>query len=122
MRFSECAKIKTREILFFYVRKNQSMQFKKSRNKTSYNLKNPSQSVRIAMSSVGIVVEWLFGDITNSFAFMDLKENLKVGLSAVGKMYIVFSQCFHSTFSLLLGIRSFNFDLAFLGTTILFIN
>ena len=42
-----------------------------------------------SMSSVRIAVEWLFGDITNWFAFMDFKKNLKVGLSAVGKMYIV---------------------------------
>ena len=34
-------------------------------------------------------VEWLFGDIINSFKFLDYKKNLKIGLSSVGKMYIV---------------------------------
>ena len=41
-----------------------------------------------AMSQVRTSVEWVFGDITNYFAFLDFKKNLKVGLSAVGKMYI----------------------------------
>ena len=43
----------------------------------------------IAMSSVRTSVEWVFGDIVNYFAFMDFKKNLKVRLSAVGKMYMV---------------------------------
>jgi len=34
-------------------------------------------------------VEWLFGDV-NSFKFMDFKKNLKLLLSSVGKMYVVF--------------------------------
>ena len=34
-------------------------------------------------------VEWLFGDIINYFKFLDFKKDLKIGLSAVGKMYIV---------------------------------
>jgi hypothetical protein len=34
-------------------------------------------------------VEWVFGDITNYFKFLDFKKNLKIGLSAVGKMYSV---------------------------------
>ena len=41
------------------------------------------------MSSVQISVEWVFGDIINYFKFMDFKKNLKIGLSAVGKMYSV---------------------------------
>ena len=41
-----------------------------------------------AMSRVRISVEWLFGDITNCFKFID-KKNLKIGMSAVGKQYIV---------------------------------
>ena len=41
------------------------------------------------MSKVRVSVEWLFGDIINNFKFMDFKKDLKVGLSAVGKMYIV---------------------------------
>ena len=42
-----------------------------------------------AMSTVRISVEWLFGDIVNYFKFLDFKKNLKIQLSAVGKMYIV---------------------------------
>ena len=42
-----------------------------------------------AMSSVRSSVEWLFGDIVNYFKFLDFKKNLKLGLSSVGKMYIV---------------------------------
>lgn len=41
------------------------------------------------MSSVRSSVEWLFGDIVNYFKFIDFKKNLKIGLSSVGKMYIV---------------------------------
>ena len=41
------------------------------------------------MSAVRVSVEWIFGDIINYFKFMDLKEKLKIGLSAVGKMYLV---------------------------------
>ena len=37
-----------------------------------------------AMSSARASVEWLFGDISNSFKFLDFKKNLKLGLSAVG--------------------------------------
>ena len=42
-----------------------------------------------AMSEVRVSVEWLFGDIINSFKFLDYKKNLKIGVSSVGKMYIV---------------------------------
>ena len=42
-----------------------------------------------SMSQVRIAVEWLFGDIVNYFKFLDFKKNLKVRLSAVGKMYNV---------------------------------
>ena len=41
-----------------------------------------------AMSHVRVSVEWAFSDITNYFAFLDFKRNLKIGLSAIGKMYI----------------------------------
>ena len=44
-----------------------------------------------SMSQVRVAVEWVFGDITNYFAFLDFKKNLKIGLSSVGKMYIVCS-------------------------------
>ena len=42
-----------------------------------------------SMSSVHTSVEWLFGDLINYFKFLDYKKNLKIGLSHVGKMYIV---------------------------------
>ena len=42
-----------------------------------------------SMSRVRVSVEWIFGDIVNSFKFMDFKKKLKIGLSQVGKMYIV---------------------------------
>lgn len=41
------------------------------------------------MSIVRLSVEWVFGDIINYFSFFDFKKNLKIGLSVVGKMYIV---------------------------------
>ena len=34
-------------------------------------------------------MEWLFGDIIKYFCFLDFKKNLKIGLSQIGKMYIV---------------------------------
>jgi hypothetical protein len=42
-----------------------------------------------SMSSVRVSVEWIFGDIANYFKFMDFKKNLKIGLSSVGKFYLV---------------------------------
>lgn len=47
------------------------------------------QEFNRSMSAVRTSVEWLFGDIVNYFKFIDFKKNLKIGLSAVGKMYIV---------------------------------
>ena len=41
------------------------------------------------MSSIRVSVEWLFGNVSNYFKFIDYKKNLKLGLSAVGKYYIV---------------------------------
>ena len=42
-----------------------------------------------AMSSVRASVEWLFGDVSNYFKFIDFKKNLMSGLSTIGKQYIV---------------------------------
>ncbi|XP_065065311.1 uncharacterized protein LOC135691389 [Rhopilema esculentum] len=42
-----------------------------------------------SMSQVRISVEWVFGDIVNYFKFTDFKKDLKIGLSAVGKIYMV---------------------------------
>ena len=41
------------------------------------------------MSAVRTSVEWLFGDVVNSFKFNDFKRNLKIFLNSVGKMYVV---------------------------------
>ena len=41
------------------------------------------------MSSVRISEEWLFGDVINYFKLLDFKTNLKIGISSIGKMYIV---------------------------------
>ena len=42
-----------------------------------------------AMSSVRTSVEWVFGDVIGSFKFLDFKKTLKIGLSPVGKHYMV---------------------------------
>ena len=47
------------------------------------------EAFNASMSSVTISVEWLFGDIINYFKFLDFKKNLKIGMSSIGKMYIV---------------------------------
>ncbi|GFO31027.1 hypothetical protein PoB_005753200 [Plakobranchus ocellatus] len=41
------------------------------------------------MSSVRISVEWSFGKISNFFAFVDFKTNLKLYLQPVGKIFLV---------------------------------
>ena len=41
------------------------------------------------MSTVRSSVEWLFGDVINSFKFNDFKKDLKLFLSSVGKIYFV---------------------------------
>lgn len=41
------------------------------------------------INSVRVSVEWLFGNIINDFKFLDFKKNLKIGMSSVGKMYLV---------------------------------
>ena len=47
------------------------------------------QAFNESMSRVRVSVEWVFGDITNYFKFVDFKKDLKIGLSSVGKMYVV---------------------------------
>ncbi|CAB4014568.1 Hypothetical predicted protein [Paramuricea clavata] len=42
-----------------------------------------------AMSSVRVSVEWMFGSICNYFAFIDMKKQQKINLSAIGKFYSV---------------------------------
>lgn len=41
------------------------------------------------MSRVRVAVEWPFGGITEYFAFVDVKKNMKLYLQAVGKLYLV---------------------------------
>ncbi|XP_066913329.1 uncharacterized protein [Clytia hemisphaerica] len=62
------------------------------------HLQRPFQGARLtplqslfnkSMSSVRVSVEWVFGDIVNYFKFLDYKKNLKLGLSPIGKMYLV---------------------------------
>ena len=42
-----------------------------------------------SISRVRVSIEWIFGDIINYFKFMDSKKDLEIGLSCLGKMYIV---------------------------------
>ena len=44
------------------------------------------------MSAVRVSVEWLFGDVINTFRFMDFKKNLKIGMSSVGRLTL-FVRC-----------------------------
>ena len=41
------------------------------------------------MSSVRVSVEWLFGLVKNYFKFIDLKQMQIIGMSLVGKVYVV---------------------------------
>ena len=41
------------------------------------------------MSNVRASIEWLFGDIINYFKFMDFTKKLKIGMSWIGKLYVV---------------------------------
>ena len=64
-----------------------------------------------SMSSVRVSVEWLFGDIIEYFKFVDFKKNLKIGMSSIGKMYIV-SALLQNALSCLYGINTAtSFDL-----------
>ena len=47
------------------------------------------QSFKSSMSTVRAAVEWVLGDISTYFALLDLKKNLKIGLSPVGKLYCI---------------------------------
>ena len=60
------------------------------------------QAFTEAMSTARVSVEWLFGDVLNSFKFLDFKNNLKLGFSAVGKYYIV-AALFQNTLTCLYG-------------------
>ena len=60
-------------------------EFRLTQQKEDYN--KVTSEVRVSLQSL----EWLFGDIINSFKFLDKQKNLKIGLSSVRKMYIVLS-------------------------------
>ena len=47
------------------------------------------QAFNQSMSKVRICVEWVSGDIVHYFKCTNYKKDLKVGLSAVGKIYVV---------------------------------
>ena len=47
------------------------------------------EAYNTCMSKVRTSVEWLFGEIANSFKFLGFKKNLKIELSSVGKLYVV---------------------------------
>ena len=47
------------------------------------------EAFNTAVSSVRVTVEWLSNGVSNYFKFIDFKKNLKIGMSAVGKQYIV---------------------------------
>ena len=68
----------------------------------SVNKTAEQQAFNQSMSGVRTAVEWVFGDITNYFAFLDFKKNLKIGLSPVGSLY---SACalLHNAYTCLYG-------------------
>ena len=47
------------------------------------------EQYNIEMSAFRYSVEWLFGDVINSFKFNDFKKYLKLFLSSVGKVSVV---------------------------------
>ena len=53
------------------------------------NLNQQQNDYNTAMSKVRVEVEWVFNDISSFFAFIDYKKNLKIGVSPLGKMYLV---------------------------------
>ena len=59
-------------------------------NMNSADCKAEFRQTFVALSEVRVSVEWLFEDIIDFFRFLDYRKNLKIGLSSVGKMYLVF--------------------------------
>ena len=53
------------------------------------NLDDRQQIWNTRMNAVRTAVEWVFNDIVNYYKFLDFHKNLKIQLSAVGKMYLV---------------------------------
>ena len=55
--------------------------------KAEFRLTQQKEDYNKVTSEVRVSLEWLFGDIINSFKFLDKQKNLKIGLSSVRKMY-----------------------------------
>ena len=53
------------------------------------NLTADEQVFNKCMSKVRVSVDWGFGKITQNFAFLDFKKNLKILLQPVAKYYVV---------------------------------
>ena len=53
------------------------------------NVTPDQQAFNKAMSEQRVSVEWLFGLLSNYFKFIDFKKMQKLGLSPIGKVYIV---------------------------------
>lgn len=53
------------------------------------HLTEPEKIFNAQMSNVRVCVEWGFGKITQYFAYLDFKRNLKVLLQPIGKYYMV---------------------------------
>ena len=47
------------------------------------------QACNTGISEVRVAVEWMFGNITKFFSFVDFKRQMKINLSAVGKMFFI---------------------------------
>ena len=75
------------------------------------NLTVNEKAYNTSMSKVRTEVEWVFGDIVKFFSFMDFKRNLKIGLSPIGKMYIVCSLLTNAHTCLYGSMSSMYFDL-----------
>ena len=53
------------------------------------NITAEQDAFNASMSRVSVSVEWLFGEVIETFKFTDFKKNQKLGLSNLGKMYRV---------------------------------
>ena len=64
----------------YQLRPHPQAPFRITREQTAFNR---------ATSAARVSVQWVFGDIVNFLHILDFKEDLKIHLSAVEKMYIV---------------------------------
>ena len=76
-----------------------------------YNDQPVMQAYNKDMSAVRVSVEWMFGNLTKYFSFVDFKRQIKVHLSAVGKMYAVSALLENARTCLYSNIVSKTFDL-----------